>query len=151
MSPSFIRSAASRRACVLALAAGLASASPALADIKLCNATPSRIGVSIGYQDVQGWATEGWWTISSQTCETLLRGTVPSQFIYVHAVDYDRGGEWAGSNFMCTDEKSFMIRGVDECSKRGFKRSGFFEVNTGDAKEWTVRLTDPEPGSGKQQ
>ena len=124
---------------------------PARADIKLCNSTSSRVGVSIGYQDAQGWATEGWWTISSQTCETLLKGTVPSQFIYVHAVDYDRGGEWAGSNFMCTDDKSFVIRGVQECSKRGYKRSGFFEVNTGDAKEWTVRLTDPEPGSGKTQ
>ena len=127
------------------------SSGSALADIKLCNSTSSRIGVSIGYQDVQGWATEGWWTISSQTCETLLKGTVPSQFIYVHAIDYDRGGEWAGSNFMCTDDKSFVIRGVQDCSQRGFKRSGFFEVNTGDAKEWTVRLTDPEPGSGKTQ
>ena len=128
-----------------------AASSPARADIKLCNSTSSRIGVSIGYQDAEGWATEGWWTISSQTCETLLKGIVPSQFIYVHAIDYDRGGEWAGANFMCTDDKSFVIRGVDECSKRGFKRSGFFEVNTGDAKEWTVRLTDPEPGSGKTQ
>ena len=138
----------------LAMIAGLgtlAACEPAYADIKLCNSTSSRIGVSIGYQDAQGWATEGWWTISSQTCETLLKGTVPSQFIYVHAVDYDRGGEWAGANFMCTDDKSFVIRGVQDCSKRGFKRSGFFEVNTGDAKEWTVRLTDPEPGSGKTQ
>ena len=76
-----------------ALGIALTAAAPAaLADIKLCNSTSSRIGVSIGYQDAQGWATEGWWTISSQTCETLLKGTVPSQFIYVHAVDYDRGG-----------------------------------------------------------
>jgi uncharacterized membrane protein len=133
------------------LAAMVAAAPAALADIKLCNSTSSRIGVSIGYQDAQGWATEGWWTISSQTCETLLKGTVPSQFIYVHAIDYDRGGEWAGANFMCTDDKSFVIRGVQDCSKRGYKRSGFFEVNTGEAKEWTVRLTDPEPRSGKTQ
>ena len=136
---------------VLGLAALAVTVQPASADVKLCNSTSSRIGVSIGYQDPRGWATEGWWTISSQTCETLLKGTVPSQFIYVHAVDYDRGGEWAGANFMCTDDKSFVIRGVQDCSKRGFKRSGFFEVNTGDAKEWTVRLTDPEPGSGKTQ
>ncbi|HRN89941.1 MAG TPA: DUF1036 domain-containing protein, partial [Hyphomicrobium sp.] len=32
----------------------------ALADLKFCNATQSRIGVSIGYQDADGWATEGW-------------------------------------------------------------------------------------------
>ena len=60
------------------------------ADLKLCNATSSRVGVAIGYQDKSGWATEGWWNIASQTCETLLKGALPSRFVYVHAVDYDR-------------------------------------------------------------
>lgn len=116
---------------------------PALADLKFCNTTHSRVGVSIGYQDETGWATEGWWNIASQACETLLKGAVPSRFIYVHAVDYDRGGEWAGTNFMCTGDRSFAIRGVQDCPKRGYKRTGFFEVDTGEAQEWTVRLTDP--------
>jgi uncharacterized membrane protein len=124
---------------------GLLVATPAAADLKLCNSTASRVGVSIGYQDKEGWATEGWWNIASQTCETLLKGAVPSRFIYVHAVDYDRGGEWAGKNDMCTGEKSFTIRGVQDCPSRGYKSTGFFEVDTGDAKEWTIRLTDPEP------
>lgn len=124
--------------------------SPALADLKLCNSTSSRVGVSIGYRDENGWATEGWWNIASQTCETLLRGAVPSRFVYVHAVDYDRGGAWAGKNFMCTQDKSFAIRGVEGCETRGYKRSGFFEVDTGDAKEWTIRLTDPDRSGGTQ-
>jgi uncharacterized membrane protein len=126
---------------ILSLAA---MACPAQADLKLCNATQSRVGVSIGYQDANGWATEGWWNIASQACETLLKGPVPSRFIYVHAVDYDRGGEWAGTNFMCTADKSFAIRGVQDCSQRGYKRTGFFEVDTGEGQEWTVRLTDPD-------
>lgn len=117
---------------------------PAFADFKFCNGTQSRVGVSIGYQDSKGWATEGWWNIASQACETLLKGPVPSQFIYVYAVDYDRGGEWAGSHFMCTGDKSFAIRGVQDCPKRGYKRTGFFEVDTGEGQEWTVRLTDPD-------
>ncbi len=123
----------------------------ALADLKFCNATQSRVGVSIGYQDPDGWATEGWWNIASQSCETLLKGSVPSRFIYVHAVDYDRGGEWAGSNFMCTADKSFAIRGVQDCPKRGYKRTGFFEVDTGEAQEWTVRLTDPDDKDEKKE
>lgn len=122
-------------------------ATAAQADLKLCNATSSRVGVAIGYQDKTGWATEGWWNIASQTCETLLKGALPSRFVYVHAVDYDRGGEWGGKNDMCTTEKSFAIRGVQDCVKRGYKRTGFFEVDTGEAKEWTIRLTDP--GQGK--
>ena len=121
-------------------------AAPALADLKLCNATSSRIGVAIGYQDTKGWATEGWWNIASQTCETLLKGTLSSRFYYVHAVDYDRGGEWAGSNLMCTSDKTFTVRGTQDCPKRGYKRTGFFEVDTNDAKDWTIRLTDPGEG-----
>ncbi len=134
---------------VLTLAATGASPEPARADLKLCNTTQTRVGVAIGYQDPKGWATEGWWNLPSQSCEVLLRGVLPSRFIYVHAVDYDRGGEWVGKNFMCTQDKSFVIRGVEECVKRGYKRTGFFEVDTGDAKEWTVRLTDTEDAGAK--
>jgi len=135
------------RAAVLAsgLALGV-SAGPALADLKLCNATSSRIGVAIGYQDGKQWTTEGWWNIASQTCETLLKGSLSSQYYYVHAVDYDRGGEWVGTNQMCTTDKSFTIRGTQDCPKRGYKRTGFFEVDTNDAKDWTIRLTDPIDG-----
>lgn len=129
---------------------GLA-ATAAHADLKLCNSTASRVGVSIGYQDNTGWATEGWWNIASQTCETLLKGPVPSRFVYVHAVDYDRGGEWGGKNDMCTADKSFAIRGVQDCAKRGYKRTGFFEVDTGEAKEWTIRLTDPDAQESKEK
>lgn len=130
---------------LLALSFGLLlSANVAHADLKLCNITSSRVGVAIGYQDKTGWATEGWWNIASQTCETLLKGALPSRYVYVHAVDYDRGGEWGGKNDMCTNEKSFAIRGVQDCEKRGYKRTGFFEVDTGEAKEWTIRLTDPD-------
>jgi uncharacterized membrane protein len=125
------------------------SAQAAYADLKLCNATSSRIGVAIGYQDPKGWATEGWWNIASQTCETLLKGKLGSRFYYVHAVDYDRGGEWGGKNVMCTADKAFTIRGVEECPRRGFKGTGFFEVDTQDSKDWTIRLTDPGEGSGK--
>lgn len=97
---------------LLALSLGLLlSANVAHADLKLCNITSSRVGVAIGYQDKTGWATEGWWNIASQTCETLLKGALPSRYVYVHAVDYDRGGEWGGKNDMCTNEKSFAIRG----------------------------------------
>ena len=121
------------------------------ADLKLCNTTASRVGVSLGYRDKQGWSTEGWWNIASQSCETLLKGAVPSRFIYVHAVDYDRGGEWVGTNFMCTADKSFAIRGAHDCKKRGYKRTGFFEVDTGESQEWIIRLTDPEDQGAKAQ
>ena len=70
-----------------AILGSLALAPPALADLKLCNTTSSRIGVAIGYQDPTGWTTEGWWNISAQTCETLYKGTLSSRFYYIHAID----------------------------------------------------------------
>jgi uncharacterized membrane protein len=123
---------------------------PAHADLKLCNTTASRVGVAIGYRDTEGWATEGWWNVASHTCETLLKGVLIARYYYIHAIDYDRGGEWGGTLYMCTDDKAFTIRDVKECVKRGYKRTGFFEVDTGEERDWTVRLTDPE-GEAKSQ
>ena len=64
-----------------------------------------------------------------------------ARFYYVYAVDYDRGGEWSGKAFMCTRDKEFTIRGTDDCLARGYDRTGFFEVDTGEQPSWTVQLT----------
>ncbi|MEL6372559.1 MAG: DUF1036 domain-containing protein [Pseudomonadota bacterium] len=132
-----------------AVLGSLAITQPANADLKLCNSTSSRVGVAIGYRDPKGWATEGWWNIASQTCETLLKGTLSSRFYYVHAVDYDRGGEWAGKSILCTHVKAFTIRDIKGCAAKGYRPTGFFEVDTGNARDWTVRLTDPEADQAK--
>lgn len=123
------------------------NAGEAAADLKLCNSTAGRVGVALGYQDANGWATEGWWNIAAQSCETVLKGGVPSRFLYVYAIDYDRGGEWGGEKFMCTNDKAFRIADARDCQQRGHKRTGFFEVDTGSAKDWTIRLAEPEEGA----
>ena len=126
----------------LAAALLTASAHPALADFRLCNNTGSRVGVSIGYKDAEGWTTEGWWNISARSCDTLLRGALVARFYYIYAVDYDRGGEWSGHAYMCSREKEFTIRGTENCLARGYDRTGFFEVDTTEQRSWTVQLTD---------
>lgn len=124
----------------------LASATPAKADFRLCNNTPGRVGIAIGYKDKDGWTTEGWWNLPTRACETLLRGTLVARYYYIYAVDYDRGGEWSGQAFMCTRDKEFTVRGTQDCLARGFDRTGFFEVDTSEQQSWTVQLTD----SGEQ-
>jgi uncharacterized membrane protein len=128
----------------VALAAALLAAStlPAKADFRLCNNTGSRVGVSLGYKDAEGWTTEGWWNVSARSCETLLRGALVARYYYIYAVDYDRGGEWSGHAFMCSREKEFTIRGTENCLARGFDQTGFFEVDTSEQRSWTVQLTD---------
>lgn len=120
----------------------LAWATPAAADFRMCNNTGARVGVAVGYKDTDGWATEGWWNLPARSCETLLRGTLVARFYYIYAIDYDRGGEWSGQAFMCTRDKEFTIRGTDDCLARGYDRTGFFEVDTGEQQTWTVQLTE---------
>ena len=126
----------------LALAVSCLWNSSAAADFRLCNNTSSRVGIALGYKDAEGWTTEGWWNVSSRSCETLLRGTLVARFYYIYALDYDRGGEWSGQAFMCSRDKEFTIKGTENCLARGFDRTGFFEVDTGEQRAWTVQLTE---------
>ena len=141
----------------LSLAAALAVAilclwnNPARADFRLCNNTSSRVGIALGYKDAEGWTTEGWWNVSSRTCETLLKGALVARFYYIYALDYDRGGEWSGQAFMCSRDKEFTIKGTENCLARGFDRTGFFEVDTGDQRAWTVQLTEANEQPSQQR
>src|ERR1700743_3124457 len=135
----------------LALAGVCLWGSSAAPDFRLCNTTSSRVGLALGYKDAEGWTTEGWWNVSSRACETLLRGTLVARFYYIYALDYDRGGEWAGQAFMCSRDKEFTIRGTENCLARGFDRTGFFEVDTGEQRAWTVQLTDANEQQPGQQ
>lgn len=129
-------------ASALALLGLTALATPAAADFRLCNNTASRVGVAVGYKDADGWTTEGWWNLPSRSCETVLKGNLVARFYYVYAIDYDHGGEWMGQAFMCTRDKEFTIRGIGDCLARGYDRTGFFEVDTGEQRAWTVQLTE---------
>jgi uncharacterized membrane protein len=118
-------------------------ATEARADLQLCNGTTGRVGVAIGYKDSDGaWVTEGWWNLPPHACEAVLKGALAARFYYVYAIDYDKGGEWAGQAYMCTREKEFTIRGIDNCLARGFDRTGFYEVDTGQQRSWTVQFTE---------
>ena len=129
------------------VAAALLTPTSALADFQLCNNTGSRVGIAIGYKDADGgWTTEGWWNLSARNCETMLKGTLIARFYYIYAIDYDRGGEWSGQAYMCTRDKEFTIKGTQDCLARGFDRTGFFEVDTGEQRTWTVQLTDTADG-----
>jgi uncharacterized membrane protein len=125
--------------------------SSAAADFRLCNNTASRVGIALGYKDAEGWTTEGWWNVSSRSCETLLRGTLVARFYYIYALDYDRGGEWSGQAFMCSRDKEFTIKGTENCLARGYDRTGFFEVDTGEQRAWTVQLTEANEQPAQQQ
>ena len=86
----------------------------------------------------------------SRTCETVLKGNLVARYYYVYAIDYDHGGEWMGQAFMCTRDKEFTIRGISDCLARGYDRTGFFEVDTGEQRAWTVQLTESSEQAPQQ-
>lgn len=135
----------SSAAALLALLSTPLLAGPASADLRVCNKTGSRVGIAIGYMAEKDWKTEGWWTVEQDSCATLLVGPLVSRYYYMYAVDYDQGGEWGGNSaFLCTHEKEFTIEGVNNCVARGYQRTGFYEIDTGEKqKDWTIQLTEP--------
>ncbi len=116
--------------------------SPALADLKVCNNTKTLVGVSVGYRKKTGWITEGWWRIPASACASVLEGDLDARYFYLHAEDGETGGRWRGPVFMCTSSQKYKINGLKDCFTRGFERTGFFEVDTADQKNWQVRLTE---------
>ncbi len=117
---------------------------PAFADLKVCNQTKSLINVAIGYKSSSDWTSEGWWRVGPGKCKKVLKGDLNGRFYYIHAIDSDKGGAWSGKAFLCTRDKLFTIKSVGNCIKRGFLRTGFFEVDTGNESDWTVNLTGSE-------
>ena len=108
------------------------------------------MGVAVGYRDLKGWASEGWWNVGPQSCETLLKGGLTARYYYIYAIDYDKGGTWGGTAKLCTRDKLFTIRGIKDCAARGFQQTGFFEVDTKEEPDWTISLsgspTKPKAG-----
>ena len=83
---------------ILCAAPSLFALQPAEADLRVCNKTTSRVGIAIGYKAQRDWTTEGWWTVGSDSCATLLAGPLSGRYYYMYAVDYDQGGEWSGDD-----------------------------------------------------
>ncbi|MEM7302385.1 MAG: DUF1036 domain-containing protein [Pseudomonadota bacterium] len=129
-------------ALILTASLWVLPSAPAVADFRVCNDTGSLVGVSVGYRVKAGWITEGWWRIPANSCASLIEGQLSSRFYYVYAEDADLGGQWRGDIVMCTSDKEFKITGRKDCYARGYEKTGFFEVDTGEQNNWLLRLSE---------
>lgn len=124
--------------------------SSAHADFRICNDTKSLVGAALGYRLEGKWISEGWFQIQAETCNSLIEGDLSSRFYYIYAEDAERGGQWRGDVFMCTNDREFKIEGVEDCFKRGHIKTGFFEIDTGNRNSWMVRLTEQSQSAPAQ-
>ena len=121
------------------------TAAPAHADLKLCNGTSSRIGVAIGYQDKTGWATEGWWNLAGAELRDAAARARRRAATSTSTPSTTTAAANGPAPASCAPaDKSFSIRDTADCEKRGHRRTGFMEVDTGGNRDWTVQFNDPE-------
>lgn len=129
----------------------LTTSAPSYADFKVCNDTKNLVGVAIGYRGKRNWVMEGWWRIPANVCATVRPGNLKSRYFYLFAEDAVTLAQWRGPVFMCTTNDEFKIRGLKNCFARGYERTGFFEVDTGNQKSWQVRLSEADQTPKDQQ
>ncbi len=126
------------------LTMALFAATPARADLRVCNKISKPISIALGYRAERGWQSEGWWVAPPDTCATVFQGDLNARFYYLFAADDISGGTWDGPVFMCTRDETFTIFGVEDCLARGYERTGFFEIDTENRTDWTLQLTEAD-------
>jgi len=127
---------------VLAFVAPVLGAAPAQAKFTVCNKTTHPFLVAIGRVAKKGWVSEGWWRVEPQACTDVLRGPLKARYYYLRGVHLGVDGAWDGNRFFCVATDNFVIKGRENCRKRGYSQAGFFEIDTGEKDSWVQNLSD---------
>ncbi|CUH64109.1 putative integral membrane protein [Thalassovita gelatinovora] len=131
---------------ISAVAIGLGVAGAAQAGLEICNETGRSRSLAVGYQSGDTWVSSGWWNIDDGSCGTVVSGDLEQRYYYYRAtaadVPFDGEDYW-----FCTSPQVFNIEGDENCAARGFDRSDFRQVDTGEsATQYKLTLVDePAP------
>ena len=125
-----------------ALAVLLASGGSAAAALRVCNKTKYLLNFAVGYNAGADFATEGWWSVTPNTCATPLKGPLKGRFVYLYATDIDANDVLKGTVSMCIDRRKFQVFGIADCWRRGLQAVNFAEIDTLSSPDWTAFLND---------
>jgi len=127
---------------LLAALAILTFGCPAQAALNVCNRTAHPVKLVLARFDGAVWTSEGWWSLAPKQCEAVVPGKLIARYFYLYATDGGAGG-WVGSRSFCiANDDKFTIPGRGDCAGRGYERKGFFEVDTGQAADYTQSISD---------
>jgi uncharacterized membrane protein len=107
-------------AVMAALIALLASAAPAVADLKICNRMSYVVEAAIGVDDKATTATRGWFKIDPAACRVVLQGQLTADRILLHARALSLYGASPiaqnGNDALCVAASdNFVIAAAREC------------------------------------
>ncbi|MET0221853.1 MAG: DUF1036 domain-containing protein [Tardiphaga sp.] len=96
-----------------------AIASPAHADLKLCNRMSYVVDAAIGIDDKGATATRGWFRIDPAQCRVVAQGTLTADRILLHARALGVYGAAPipqnGSDTLCIASDNFVIAAARQC------------------------------------
>jgi uncharacterized membrane protein len=102
-----------------ALFATLATASPARAELTLCNRTSYRMDVALGLEQRATVETRGWFTIDPGQCRQAVDGPLNADMVYVHSRTPDVYGSAPlpqnGNSDFCIRDTDFQIADGRAC------------------------------------
>jgi len=125
---------------ILTLVCLICAAPFARAEFVACNRSFDVVNIAIGRKVGEDFQTDGWWTIGTNQCATLIREDLPARYIYVFAQDVFGRPVVDGDVPMCVATRRFTIRGIEDCWTRGLVSAEFAEIDTKDAFRWTIFL-----------
>jgi uncharacterized membrane protein len=127
---------------LVALTLGVVCSGQAEAALRVCNKTRYLLNFAVGYSAGADFTTEGWWSVTPNTCATPIKGPLKGRFVYLYATDIDANDVLKGSVSMCVDRRKFEIFGIADCWRRGLEAVNFAEIDTLSSPDWTVFLND---------
>jgi uncharacterized membrane protein len=127
---------------LMALALFVVWSAPVTAALRVCNKTRYLLNFAVGYNASSEFTTEGWWSVTPNTCATPIKGPLKGRFVYLYATDIDANDVLKGSVSMCVDRRKFQIFGIADCWRRGLQAVNFAEIDTLSSPDWTAFLND---------
>ena len=112
------------------LAVLIALASPARADLQLCNRMSYVVETAIGIEEKGATATRGWFRIDPGTCRTVMQGEVQVESLYVHARALPVYGAsplpQGGHADLCVANDNFILASARACAARSGQKLARF-------------------------
>ncbi|KHQ54262.1 DUF1036 domain-containing protein [Mameliella alba] len=116
----------------------------AQAGLEVCNTTDLRHSVAIGYEAPGGvWTSEGWWQLAPGECKPVMGRDLGRRYFYYRATT--PGGDFDGPFSFCSTPDPFTIAGDKDCAARGYDKTRFRKVDTGNAADFTLTLVADGP------
>jgi uncharacterized membrane protein len=134
---------------LMAAAAVVLTASPAEAQLQLCNQTSYVLYAAVGMQESAKILTRGWTRVAPGDCATAIAEPLKASAYFVYArSDHAQGAParvWGGQFQFCAQDQGFSLETratTSGCNVSGAFAAPFAPVATNGAASWTMTFTE---------